>query len=159
YTVLTVTDTGSGMDERVKGQIFEPFFTTKAVGSGTGLGLSTVYGIVKSFGGSIWLYSELGKGTVFKIYFPSIVGAREPVPEPTVDRALNGDETVLVVEDEENLRRLYAEALRKQGYQVLEAGHGRAALEVLMREAGRIALVLTDMMMPEMGGAELARLI
>jgi two-component system, cell cycle sensor histidine kinase and response regulator CckA len=145
-----------GMDPQVQARIFEPFFTTKQVGQGTGLGLSTVYGIVKQSDGYIWCYSEPGQGTTFKIYLPS-AGTRT-TPAPTTRRAVElrgGSETILVVEDEEVVRTLACRGLREQGYTVLEAKHGREALEQLERNQQRIDLVISDVVMPELSGREL----
>ena len=157
YVMLAVTDTGSGMTEATKARIFEPFFTTKPEGRGTGLGLSTVYGIVKQSGGNIWLYSELGKGTTFKVYLPAIESLPEDigkiVPAEPVAR---GAGTVLVVEDDEQLRRLTQRALANEGYIVLEADRGRTALELARRHKGAIDLLLTDMVMPDTNGRKLA---
>src|SRR5260370_29425800 len=131
YVLLAVSDTGCGMDEIVKARLFEPFFTTKEVGKGTGLGLATVYGIVKQAGGHVSVYSEPGQGTTFKIYFPCAQEA--PVPRPEVSPrpvATSGTETVLVVEDEDGVRALTRRVLQNDGYKVLEARHGVEALEV-----------------------------
>ena len=157
YVMLAVTDTGCGMSAETKARIFEPFFTTKPAGRGTGLGLSTVYGIVKQSGGNIWLYSELAKGTTFKVYLPAIDSLPEDIgkvapAEPTA----RGAGTVLVVEDDEQLRRLTHRALANAGYVVLEADRGRTALEVARRHAGTIDLLLTDIVMPDTNGRKLA---
>ena len=157
YVMLAVTDTGCGMDENTKARIFEPFFTTKPPGRGTGLGLSTVYGIVKQSGGNIWLYSEPDKGTTFKVYLPAVAA----VPEDTgktapAEPARRGGATVLVVEDDEQLRRLTHRALAGQAYTVLEADRGRTALDVARRHKGTIDLLLTDVIMPDTNGRKLA---
>jgi CheY-like chemotaxis protein len=156
--VLVVSDTGCGMDETTKSQIFEPFFTTKAVGEGTGLGLSTVYGIVKQSDGYIAIYSEPGKGTSFKIYFPLV---REKGTElaPSVEGAetQRGSETVLVVEDEKNLREVAVVLLRQGGYRVLEAKDAEEALTIMADSELRIDLLLTDVIMPGKSGAELLK--
>ena len=157
YVMLAVTDTGCGMSEEVKARIFEPFFTTKPAGRGTGLGLSTVYGIVKQSGGNIWLSSEPGKGTTFKIYLPAIEALPEDIGKAApaeADRPGRG--TVLLVEDDEQLRRLTHRALANQGYVVLEADRGRAALDVARRHQGGIDLLLTDIVMPDTDGRKLA---
>ena len=156
HLLLSVSDTGVGMDRETLGRAFEPFFTTKAVGEGTGLGLATVYGIVKQSGGYIWLYSEPGQGTTFKIYLP-VVGATptERGRRDSAPVALEG-EAVLVVEDEPNVRMILARVLRQQGYRVLEASHGRDALAIAGDPATRIDLIIADVVMPELGGRELA---
>ena len=156
YVYLTVTDTGSGMDPEVQARIFEPFFTTKPVGQGTGLGLSTVYGIVKQSDGFVWCYSEPGQGTTFKVYLP-VVGIRSaPVPPPGPPAELRGgSETILVVEDEDVVRSLACRGLREQGYTVLEARHGREALDRVEERQDTIDLVISDVVMPELGGREL----
>ncbi|HEY3381207.1 MAG TPA: ATP-binding protein [Vicinamibacterales bacterium] len=156
YLVMTVADTGSGMADEVKVRAFEPFFTTKAVGHGTGLGLSTCYGIVKQNGGHIRLESEPGQGTVFTIYLPRTGDEDRPVVEcrPQDDR-LRGHETVLVAEDESAIRRLAAATLRAHGYHVLEAANGQEALDVLASHRGHVDVLITDVVMPEMGAQEL----
>jgi PAS domain S-box-containing protein len=157
YVVLAVSDTGHGMDRDTLGHVFEPFFTTKGVGHGTGLGLSTVYGIVKQSDGYVWAYSEPGRGSTFKIYLPVTeaddTSPRPPDPSPL--RAGRG-ESVLLVEDDEGVRQMTRRALEEGGYRVLEAANGITALEVLMATGGRIGLVLTDVVMPGMNGRDLA---
>jgi two-component system cell cycle sensor histidine kinase/response regulator CckA len=156
HILLTVSDTGAGMDRQAVGRAFEPFFTTKAVGEGTGLGLATVYGVVKQSGGYIWLYSEPGQGTTFKIYLP-VVGAAsvERGRRDSMPVALEG-ETVLVVEDEPSVRMIIGRVLREQGYRVLEAPHGQDALAIASDPATRIDLIIADVVMPGLGGRELA---
>ncbi|MBI5510736.1 MAG: response regulator [Deltaproteobacteria bacterium] len=157
YVQLVVTDTGCGMDDKTKTRLFEPFFTTK--GKGTGLGLSTVYGIVKQSGGNIWVYSELGKGTTFKIYLPRALAAAPATtvkPAP-IETPPNGTETILVVEDEEALRRVAQRSLEATGYKVLTAANGDEALLTGARHVGEIHLLLTDVVMPRMSGKTLAQ--
>lgn len=158
YVLFSVSDTGCGMDEKTKVHIFEPFFTTKEVGKGTGLGLATVYGVVKQSGGFIWVESSPGKGTTFEIYLPQAteeISKKERETKPAL--IPRGSETVLVVEDEQGVRELAAEFLRAGGYSVLEAADGIEALEIAQRFARTIHVVLSDMVMPRMGGAELAK--
>ena len=156
YVLLAVSDTGIGMDEEIRTHIFEPFFTTKEVGKGTGLGLATVYGIVKQSGGFIWVESALGKGTTFEIYLPLASGPASKAEAEHKQAALQrGSETILVVEDEAGVRELAGEFLRAHGYAVLEAKDGIEALEIAARHEGTIHMILTDMIMPRMSGAEL----
>jgi signal transduction histidine kinase/ActR/RegA family two-component response regulator len=157
FVRLTVADNGSGMDEATRAHIFEPFFTTKEVGKGTGLGLATVYGIVKQSGGYIWVESAPGKGASFEIYLPQARGKAtvEAEPEVKAHAAVRGSETILVVEDEAGVRELACQFLRVKGYTVLEAGNGPEALEAAARHPGTIHLLLTDMVMPRMSGEEL----
>lgn len=157
YVRLTVSDTGMGMPPEVRARIFEPFFTTKEEGKGTGLGLSTVYGIIKQSGGHIWVYSEVGKGTTFKVYLPCIF--TETVAERPMNAAANaghGTETILLVEDADDLRELAAEFLEGSGYKVLSAATGAEALDIAERYSGLIHVLVTDVIMPGMSGAELA---
>jgi PAS domain S-box-containing protein len=158
YVMLAVSDTGCGMDALTQARIFEPFFTTKEVGKGTGLGLATVYGIVKQSGGSVWVYSEVDQGTTFKIYFPSIEGNAERIKADTEISELSaGVETVLLVEDEEVVREMAMEILQECGYQVLQAKDGQEALLLARQHAGEIHLMLTDVVMPRMSGRELTK--
>jgi PAS domain S-box-containing protein len=156
YVMIAVSDTGTGMPDKVRARIFEPFFTTKDVGKGTGLGLSTVYGIVKQSGGYVWVYSEVGIGSTFKVYLPRVDApidaksmSRQPITHP-------GHETVLLVEDEDGVRALMRQVLQKHGYNVLEAPDGSAALLVCERHEGKIDLLLTDVVLEEMSGREIA---
>jgi two-component system cell cycle sensor histidine kinase/response regulator CckA len=157
YVMLSVADEGCGMDAKTQKHIFEPFFTTKEVGKGTGLGLSTVYGIVKQSGGSIWVYSEPGCGTNFKIYLPRV---DEPVESERADSLSVGEpkghETILIVEDEEIVRDLSKEILETYGYQVITAPNGQAGLQICKEFEGQIDLMITDVVMPQMSGRELA---
>ncbi len=157
HVMLAVSDTGLGMDKATQARIFEPFFTTKTAGKGTGLGLSTVFGIVKQSGGSIWLYSEVGHGTTFKVYLPSTRperAAEAVTAEP--EASTTGSETILLAEDEEQVRRLVSTVLRRNGYTVLEARNGAEGLSVCESHPGPIHLLLTDVVMPEVGGRSLA---
>jgi two-component system cell cycle sensor histidine kinase/response regulator CckA len=157
YVVLAVTDSGAGMTREVQSKIFEPFFTTKEAGRGTGLGLSTVYGIVKNSNGSIWVQSEPGKGTTFKMLFPAVPDAILPDAGRLLQSAIpKGMETVLIAEDETAVRKYVRQILELHGYSVLEASNGRDALDVISRHTGDIHLLLADVVMPEMGGPELA---
>jgi two-component system, cell cycle sensor histidine kinase and response regulator CckA len=157
YVLLTVSDTGKGMDRPTLDRVFEPFFTTKDVGRGTGLGLSTVYGIVKQSEGYVWAYSEPGQGSTFKVYLPAVDAetANPRAEKPAASRALAG-EVVLVVEDEEPVRTIIARLLDSEGYQVLQAEDGQDALAQLAKWTGPLDLVITDVAMPKMNGRELA---
>jgi len=159
YAVLTVSDSGSGIPAEDLSHIFEPFYTTKPSGKGTGLGLATVYGIVKQNHGFVWVYSEQGMGTTFKIYLPCVQD--QPVvaelPDTKSDSTLRGTETVLLVEDEEPLRRASAEFLSLRGYTVLEAKDGLEALSVAENHTATIHMAITDVVMPRMSGGELAK--
>ncbi len=149
-----------GMTPEVRDRVFEPFFTTKERNKGTGLGLSTVYGIVKQSEGNIWVYSEPGRGTTLKIYLPLVEEAlEEETEEVEKEKSLEGDETILVVEDDEGVRKLTVEILRKQGYKVLEATRGDDALAVFDKLKGSVDLVITDVVMPGMSGRKLAELL
>jgi PAS domain S-box-containing protein len=155
FIQISISDTGTGMNAETQRKIFEPFFTTKATHKGTGLGLSTVYGIVKQSGGSVWVKSEEGHGAAFYVCLPRIEAAEQPVPETvSVDESANGTETILVVEDEDRVRRLVGDILRRRGYKVLETSNGIQALKVFDNEGDTIDLVLTDAVMPGMGGLE-----
>jgi len=158
YVLLAVSDTGIGMDADTQAHIFEPFFTTKEPGKGTGLGLATVYGVVKQSGGFIWVYSEVGKGTSFKIYLPRVDQPEEKgnVPQGLAE-APRGTETILLAEDEHDVREVAREFLESGGYTVIEARDGADALRLASESKGGIDLLVTDMVMPGMTGRELAR--
>jgi PAS domain S-box-containing protein len=157
YVVMTVSDTGTGMDAAVQARIFEPFFTTKPRDKGTGLGLATVYGIVKQSGGFIWVYSELGRGTVFKVYLPRVFGDAESTAAPAAEsQLLDGTETILVAEDQEEVRKYTRKLLEARGYAVLAAAGGAEALQIAARYEGIIHGLVTDVIMPGMSGRELA---
>lgn len=155
---LSITDTGCGMSPETQSRLFEPYFTTKPVGKGTGIGLPTTYGIVKQNQGTIWVYSELGKGSVFKIYLPA---AGDPISkkQPTAPAQIieKGSESILLVEDDDRLRTLFSKALRLRGYTITEAQDGETALQILQDKSTQIHLLLTDVVMPKMGGIELAK--
>jgi two-component system, cell cycle sensor histidine kinase and response regulator CckA len=156
YVTLAVSDTGQGMDRETLGHVFEPFFTTKPVGEGTGLGLSTVYGIVKQSGGFVWVYSEPGLGTTFKLYLPvGMSDASQPV-EPAAEPVPGGREVILVAEDDASVRSVLARSLRDYGYRVLEARDGAEALEVAASEPVPPSLVVADVVMPRLSGQPLS---
>jgi len=157
YVMLAVSDNGCGMTPEVRQRAFEPFFTTKGLGSGTGLGLATVYGIVRQSGGHIWLYSEPGIGTTFKMFFPGVDVLEERAPsEPPAELTSRGAETILLVEDDSAVRLLVEEILSSIGYQVLTAEDGPHALLAAQQHSGKIDLLLTDVVLPKMGGKEIA---
>jgi two-component system, cell cycle sensor histidine kinase and response regulator CckA len=177
YVLVEVGDTGTGIPPDIRDRIFEPFFSTKDVGKGTGLGLSTVYGIVKQTGGFVYVESEMGKGTAFRIFLPRhVAGAEDTAQLPETDAPaiagamaaaddvvkaastdLTGQETILLVEDEEGLRTLNARGLVSRGYTVLVAGNGVEAIEVLEQQGGKVDLVVSDVVMPEMDGPTLLK--
>lgn len=156
YVMFSVSDTGCGMDKETQAHIFEPFFTTKGPGQGTGLGLSTVYGIVKQSEGYIWVYSEPGKGTTFKIYFPRIEAAADPIESVAKSAIPLGYETILLAEDDESMRGLTRACLESGGYSVIDVANGDAALQTASRYQGTIHLILTDVIMPGISGPQLA---
>jgi CheY-like chemotaxis protein len=157
YAMLAVSDTGTGMDPDTQAHLFEPFFTTKDKGKGTGLGLATVYGIVKQSGGFIWVYSELGAGSTFKIYLPRVEAAADPALRVQASVPVGrGTETVLLAEDEAPVRAVARQTLERHGYRVLEAPSAEAALDVADRYSGPIHLLLTDVIMPGLSGRDLA---
>lgn len=159
YVVLAVSDDGTGMSSETEARIFEPFFTTKPAGKGTGLGLSTVYGIVKQSEGYIWVYSELGRGTTFKVYLPRIDEQAAAHHEEVAASVPRGTETVLLVEDDSALRDLLRDVLEEHGYTVLATADGTHALETARGHAGRIDLLVTDVVMPGLAGPKVAEQI
>jgi CheY-like chemotaxis protein len=152
YVMLAVSDTGVGMDPETRSRLFEPFFTTKAPGKGSGLGLATVYGIIKQNDGQVTVYSQPGCGTIFEIYLPRV---KEAVTRPVRAGYAKGSESILLVDDEEGVRKVMCAILRSNGYDVLEAASGPAALAVYEKNAHKIDLVLTDIVMPQMSGLDL----
>jgi CheY-like chemotaxis protein len=156
YVMISVSDSGHGMDRETQARIFEPFFTTKEQGKGTGLGLSTVYGIIKQSGGYVFVQSEPGTGTAFTIYLPRVEGTSDLRGEtPASQSTAGGSETVLLVEDEDSVRQLVRETLQSRGYRVLEASNGNAALSLAASQSEQIHLVITDVVMPGLSGHEL----
>jgi CheY-like chemotaxis protein len=158
YVAMSISDTGAGMSEETKARIFEPFFTTKEPGHGTGLGLSTVYGIVKQSGGNIWVYSELGKGTTFTIYLPRFSGdtPRPALPQSAIQEA-TGREHILIVEDDPTVRTLVAAMLSQCGYTTLAAASGEEALQICADLSVQVDLVVSDLVMPGMDGRDVGR--
>jgi CheY-like chemotaxis protein len=157
YVMLAVSDTGTGMTPDIQARIFEPFFTTKEKGKGTGLGLSTVYGIVKQSGGYVWVYSEPGKGTTFKVYLPRVDAPADQITKPRPRESLAGTETILIAEDDVILRPLARQLLEKLGYTVLEGGTCDEALAAAQQNSGPIQLLIADVILPGPSGRELAR--
>jgi CheY-like chemotaxis protein len=157
YVMLTVTDTGCGMDAQTQARMFEPFFTTKGPGKGTGLGLATVYGVVKQSGGYIYVYSESGRGTTFKIYLPQVSADLDVLlPDSEKRRSARGTETILFVEDEQSVRELVRDYLVGAGYCILEASDGVQALKVAAAHPGPVHMLITDVVMPHLSGPQLA---
>jgi PAS domain S-box-containing protein len=156
YVMLAVTDTGTGMDAQTRKQVFEPFFTTKEVGKGTGLGLSMVHGFVQQSGGRITVYSEVGHGTTFRIYLPELPGVVAEAPPPQSQNDIRGDETILVTEDEASVRALLVRLLEGRGWHVLAAANAEEALHISDGHKGQIDLLITDVVMPGLGGPDLA---
>jgi len=157
YVLIAVSDTGGGIPPEVRSRIFEPFFTTKEIGKGTGLGLSTVYGIIKQSGGYVWVYSEMGRGTTFKIYLPRVDVPADTSEFAVPPKELKGAETILLAEDDETLRSLTTGILRKLGYTVLAAATSDMARAIARDHHGPIHLLLTDVVMPGSSGRDLAR--
>ncbi len=159
YVTLSVSDTGTGMDEAARARVFEPFFTTKEIGRGTGLGLATVYGIVKQSGGYIWVHSRPGSGTAIDVYLPRTKESPDAALSLVVSPSSEGSETILLVEDEASVRRLAAQSLRMAGYNVIEAANGPEGLEAAERMAGTIDILVSDVVMPGLNGRQLAHMI
>jgi CheY-like chemotaxis protein len=157
YVLLHISDTGCGMGKETVEHIFEPFFTTKEIGRGTGLGLAMVHGIVKQHNGHITVKSEVGKGTIFNVFLPAVQDPTETVLESTGIMPAFGTETVLLVDDEEFIRKLGVRILTKHGYTVLQAKNGREALDLFKKERTNIGVVILDLIMPEMSGIECLR--
>ena len=156
YVMLAVSDTGCGMDRATQARVFEPFFTTKPKDKGTGLGLSTVFGIVQQAGGSVWVYSEVGHGSTFKVYLPCVGGSAE-ITRPVTAVFARGVETILLVEDEQSVRTVARGILQRAGYTVIEAATPGEAIAHCAQHPGPIHLLLADVVMPQMGGPELAK--
>ena len=156
FVSLVVSDNGSGMDAETRAHLFEPFFTTKAQGQGTGLGMATVFRIVKQSGGGMEVYSEPGKGTSVKVYLPRIDQPAQPETESPLAAVMRGSETILLVEDEEQVRNLVRETLRREGYKVLDAPGAAEARRIAAAHKGPIHLLIADVVMPKEGGRELA---
>ncbi|MBZ0258086.1 response regulator, partial [bacterium] len=160
YVLMSVSDTGEGMDKEIQSHIFEPFYTTKDVGKGTGLGLSTVYGIIRQSDGAVTVYSEIGQGTSFKVYLPCYQNGNGHTPQQLIENNIQqGEETVLLVEDDESVRKIACEILSENGYKILEALSTDDALDICKTYSGKIDLLLTDVIMPLMSGAELSKQI
>jgi len=159
HVLLAVSDTGTGMEPEIQARIFEPFFTTKEVGKGTGLGLSIVFGIAQRAGGSVWVYSEPGKGTTFKVYLPRSDAEVETSRSSRAPIAVHGGETVLLAEDQDQVRAVAQSILRRQGYRVIVAQNAGEALLLCEAHSGPIHLLLTDVVMPHLSGTDLAKRI
>ena len=157
HVMLAISDTGKGIDKLTQTRVFEPFFTTKEKGKGTGLGLSTVFGIVKQSGGSIWLYSEVGQGTTFKVFLPSVDRPKDSLIPVEPSRILQGSETILLIEDDDQVRVVTAGILRGNGYRVIEARNAVEALRSSESHTAVIDLLLTDVIMPQLSGPEVAK--